>query len=153
MKSAQYKNLNLLQMAELAQSIANELSVGSVVCLSGDLGTGKTFFAAMLINKLTGKADSITSPTFNLVHNYPSPKGEIWHFDLYRLKSPAEVMQLGIDDALRYGISIIEWPEIIQSTLPEHCFKITFGFTKDDSKRNVSINFPQQSSCSTASTI
>lgn len=143
MKSAEYKNLNLLQMAELATKIANELTVGSVVCLSGDLGTGKTFFAAMLINKLTGKADSVTSPTFNLVHNYPSPKGEVWHFDLYRLKSQAEVQQLGIDDALRYGISIIEWPEIIQSILPENCVRIALDFAKDESKRNLSISFAE----------
>jgi tRNA threonylcarbamoyl adenosine modification protein YjeE len=143
MKSAEYKNLNLLQMAEVASEIANKLSVGSVVCLSGDLGTGKTFFAAMLINKLTGKADSVTSPTFNLVHNYPSPKGEVWHFDLYRLKSQAEVQQLGIDDALRYGISIIEWPEIIQSILPENCVKIAIDFAKDESKRNLTISFAE----------
>jgi tRNA threonylcarbamoyl adenosine modification protein YjeE len=139
MKSTDYSNLDLTALDNLAFEIASHLTQGSVIALTGDLGAGKTTFSGMIINHLTQKQEDITSPTFNLVHNYSSPKGQIWHFDLYRLKHMEEVYALGIEDAFHHGISIIEWPEIIENLLPINALKIQLSFGQDDNLRNVSI--------------
>lgn len=104
------------QLKSLAETLKIHAKAGFVFLLKGDLGSGKTTFTAQLIRAL-GCNEEITSPTFNLVHTYNIAGLEIWHFDLYRLKKPEEVFELGIEDALRYGVSIIEWPELIESVI------------------------------------
>ena len=75
-----------------AQNFAPDLSAGDVVCLYGDLGMGKSVFARSLVRTLTGNPQQeVPSPTFTLVQTYNSVQGEIWHFDLYRLKEPNEL--------------------------------------------------------------
>lgn len=120
-------NINLIELKALAKEIASSLKVGDVLCLYGDLGTGKTTFSGMLINSLIDTPQNITSPTFNLVHTYDSPKGQIWHFDMYRLKSAEEAYEIGIEDALMHAISIIEWPEIVEPLLPQERVSIHFS--------------------------
>jgi len=100
--------------AALARRIAALAEAGDVIALSGDLGAGKTFFARAFI----AEAD-VPSPTFTLVQTYQKPdKGQIWHFDLYRLKQPDEAIELDIEDAFAEGISLIEWPERLGPLLP-----------------------------------
>jgi tRNA threonylcarbamoyladenosine biosynthesis protein TsaE len=112
------------EMAALAREIAASTQVGEVVCLQGTLGAGKTFFAKSFINSLQENCSEILSPTFNLVYSYDTKKGEVFHFDLYRLKSPAELENIGFFDALKSGISLIEWPEIAADFLPKNSLKI-----------------------------
>lgn len=103
--------------ARFAVELAPSLRPGNVVLLRGPLGGGKTVFARALIRSLTGEKDlEVPSPTFTLVQTYDTPKAPIWHFDLYRLKSPEEVYELGWEDAFS-GIALVEWPERIDSSL------------------------------------
>ena len=112
------------EMAALAREIAASSQVGEVICLQGTLGAGKTFFAKSFINSLQENSSEILSPTFNLVYSYDTKKGEIFHFDLYRLKSAAELENIGFFDALKSGISLIEWPEIAADSLPKKRYEI-----------------------------
>ncbi|MCE3231842.1 MAG: hypothetical protein K0R98_99 [Rickettsiaceae bacterium] len=112
-------NINSLSQTQaLAEKIAALTQKGDVITLQGDLGAGKTAFAQFFINSLLTDPQDVTSPTFNLVHPYETQNFTIWHFDLYRLKNPQEIEEIGLYDALDNGVSLIEWPEIIDDMLP-----------------------------------
>lgn len=139
MKQKIIKNCSLEGINALAIDIAKQLKPMSIICLRGDLGAGKTTFSKYLINALLEDAQEITSPTFNLVHTYDSKIGKIWHFDLYRLKNIDEIYELGIEDAFSSGISIIEWPEIIEDLLPENAINIYLSFSEEEGFRDIEI--------------
>ena len=107
----------------LAQKFANIAKIGDVFALYGTLGMGKSVFARAFIQKLCD-TDDVPSPTFTLVQTYDSLKGEIYHYDLYRLKSPDEVFELGFEESLYGGINLIEWPENAGNWLPKDVIKI-----------------------------
>ena len=107
----------------LAENFASNAKKGDVFALYGTLGMGKSVFARAFIKKLC-EADDVPSPTFTLVQSYDSSKGEIYHFDLYRLKHPDEVFELGFEDMVYNGISLIEWPEKAGGWLPKDIIKI-----------------------------
>lgn len=132
---------DLIELADWSREFASQLHGGEVIALCGDLGAGKTTAAGMIINTLLDKKQSITSPTFNLVHTYPWRIGRsIWHFDLYRLKYLEEVYELGIEEALsQEGITIIEWPEVIMSILPITTTIIYIKSNSDNSCRVMDI--------------
>lgn len=121
----------------LALRIAEHLSIGDVILLQGDLGSGKTTFARHLIQHVLLTPEDVTSPTFTLVHTYTNAPFPIWHFDLYRLKSAHEAYELGIEDALNDAVSIIEWPEIIEHILPQE--RLVLRFSDKDDRREVLI--------------
>jgi tRNA threonylcarbamoyl adenosine modification protein YjeE len=104
----------------IAKKSFKHLKIGDVVALSGDLGVGKTSFARSIIRLLLDSPDlKVSSPTFCIVNTYGSSKNNlIYHFDLYRLSRKEDLIELGIDDALSEGISIIEWPELAKDYLP-----------------------------------
>lgn len=108
---------------ELAKIFAEKAKKGDVFALYGTLGMGKSVFARAFIQSLCDVED-VPSPTFTLVQTYSSSKGEIYHFDLYRLKHPDEVFELGFEDAVHSGISLIEWPENAGCWLPKDVIKI-----------------------------
>ncbi len=103
---------------------------GDCLLLQGDLGAGKTALARGFIQSLVPNTE-VTSPTFNLVQTYDAAPATIWHFDLYRLKSPSELAEIGLDDALESGITLIEWPEIAQSHWPKHALTIQLQASGD----------------------
>ena len=111
---------NLEEMKHFAEKIAEVAKIGDVITLSGNLGAGKTSFVQFFVKFLNKTDIDVTSPTFNLVHIYELNDKEIWHFDLYRLKSQEEIYEIGIEDALINSISLIEWPEIILEVLPKN---------------------------------
>ena len=97
--------------ARLAATLAPQLRPGDALLLEGPLGAGKTSFARALIRALADAGTEVPSPTFNLVLTYDTPAGTLWHFDLYRVADPRELDELGLEDALADGISLIEWPD------------------------------------------
>ena len=86
-----------------------------ILLLKGNLGAGKTTFTQYFVKEL-GSDDEVSSPTYTIVNEYNSPKGKIFHFDLYRMKNAAEVFDIGIEEYLEDGyFSILEWPEVFEN--------------------------------------
>ncbi len=112
--------------AALARQLAAAWRVGDVVTLSGPLGAGKTTFARFLIGAM-GIEEEVPSPSFNLMLDYVSARGEIRHFDLFRLGSAEEAHELGIEEAFAEAMVLIEWPERIAELLPAARLDLTFA--------------------------
>lgn len=119
---------NTLQDTEhVAEYFSKLAKPGQCFALHGDLGSGKTTFTKYFISKLNNAVTDVSSPTFTIVQTYNTPLGEVWHADCYRLKSPEEFFELGLEEALFNFITIIEWPEIIQALLPKDTIEIFFA--------------------------
>jgi tRNA threonylcarbamoyl adenosine modification protein YjeE len=117
---------DLAATTRFAEDVALSLKPGDCLCLSGDLGAGKTTFARALIRAIADDPDlEVPSPTFTLVQSYDL-RLPIAHFDLYRLGSADELDELGLDDALSDGVALIEWPEQAADRLPHNQVKIRF---------------------------
>ena len=115
---------NKLEMTKLATKIALLAKKGDVIGLNGTLGAGKTFFASAFINSLLDQKISVTSPTFNLLYTYSTKHAEIYHFDLYRLKKEEELYNIGIEDSIINGISLIEWPNLAKNLITKNFLDI-----------------------------
>lgn len=101
---------------KVADSILPEFK-NNILLLKGNLGAGKTTFTQFLLKNL-GSEDEVSSPTYSIVNEYNSPKGKIFHFDLYRLKNIEEVYDIGIEEYLDNSyLCIIEWPEVYEAEL------------------------------------
>ncbi len=114
-------------MQKLGGYIASVAEIGDVICLSGPLGAGKTVFARGFVRALTNSEETVPSPTFTLMQYYDGGPIPIFHYDLYRVESEADIQELGFDDALANGVSLIEWPERVSSTI----FKNRLGMQID----------------------
>lgn len=121
--------------AGLAAALARLLRTGDVVALEGDLGAGKTAFARALIRKLTTSGQEVPSPTFILLQTYETNDFDIWHFDLYRLEKPEDAFELGIEDAVAEGVTLIEWPDRLGSFLPHNCLTVGLAFGAGENER------------------
>lgn len=108
----------------LGAKLAPLLQTGDAICLSGDLGAGKSTLARGLIAARTGAREA-PSPTFTFVETYDAADLVLWHFDLYRLQRPDDVWELGYEDALEEGAALIEWPERIGALAPENALLLT----------------------------
>lgn len=126
-------------LVTLAEPLARALQAGDVMALWGDLGTGKTTFARVLIQAVVGKAVDVPSPTFTLVQVYDCPKGELWHCDLYRLKDSEEAFEIGLEDAFHQAICLIEWPERLGNLLPKRRIDISFKII-NETTREITLN-------------
>jgi tRNA threonylcarbamoyladenosine biosynthesis protein TsaE len=114
--------------AALAARLAGLARRGDVIALRGPLGSGKTTFARAFIRARFGTREEVPSPTFTLVEIYGSTPPLVWHFDLFRLERSEDVWELGIEDALADGVSLIEWPERMGGLLPRERLDIEFAF-------------------------
>ncbi len=108
------------------QHVVNEIMPHfkhNILLLKGNLGAGKTTFTKFLLKNL-GSKDEVSSPTYAIVNEYHTPKGKVFHFDLYRMKNITEVYDIGMDEYLDNAqLCIIEWPEIYEEELeglPHH---------------------------------
>jgi len=101
-----------IQTLELGKRLGRLLQQPTLILLQGDLGAGKTVFARGIARGLGVKPTvPITSPTFTLMNHYPA-RLDLYHFDLYRLSDPDELIELGFDDyAFGSGVALVEWPE------------------------------------------
>ncbi len=131
----EFKPRNLAATEALAGQLARRAQAGDVIALHGELGAGKTTFARAFIRAREGGAQigEVPSPTFTLVQVYELPSGAVWHFDLYRLTRPEQAWELGLEEAMVAGISLIEWPERLGELLPEERLDVAIapGTTSD----------------------
>ncbi len=125
-----------------AAKFAARLTPGMIIALYGDLGAGKTAFARALIRTCAGDKNlAVPSPTFTLVQNYDTPRGAIWHYDLYRLAQPDDIYELGWDESLQ-NIILIEWPERLQQLLPRRRWDLQFDYGAAPDERHLIITEP-----------
>ncbi|SEW32752.1 tRNA threonylcarbamoyladenosine biosynthesis protein TsaE [Chryseobacterium wanjuense] len=101
---------------EIVEKILPQLK-HNIFLLKGNLGAGKTTFTQFLLKNLESE-DEVSSPTYSIVNEYNTPKGKVYHFDLYRLKNIEEAYDIGIEEYLDNAfLCIIEWPEVYQDEL------------------------------------
>lgn len=118
---------------ELAQNIESEKFPNMVICLLGELGSGKTVFVKGFAQSL-GIDETITSPTFNLVKEYVSGEMPLYHMDVYRLED-GDDGSIGLTDYFsKGGVTIIEWSDIIKDSLPEERLEIKFKVIDEETR-------------------
>ncbi len=121
---------------DIGKKLAHFAGRGDCFALFGTLGMGKSVLARGFIQELAGR-EEVPSPTFTLVQLYDTDNFTIYHFDLYRLKMPDEIFELGMEEALYEGVSLIEWPEKMGLYLPKKCFRVEIF--PDASSRRIEI--------------
>ena len=126
----------------LAAELAAEMPPGTVLCLHGDLGAGKTCFVQGLAKAL-GVRRPVGSPTFTLINEYKAAK-PLAHIDLYRIRGAGDAFGLGLDDYLCHyaGIVAIEWAERVAELLPEDCWHVRLEPGAAEDSRRVTVERP-----------
>ena len=128
---------------ELGARIARHLKPGDLVALSGELGAGKTTLARAILRAL-GVTEEVPSPTFTLVQSYRTKTLTVYHFDLYRLGSAAELGELGMQDAVDEGAVLVEWPENgLEANLLEDALRISIS-ANDPALRTARLSGPER---------
>ena len=124
---------------QFAKDLSKTIPFGSTIFMVGDLGSGKTTFTKGFAAGL-GFINEVQSPTYPILNEYSNSDNFIYHFDLYRLKSISEFLEIGGIEYLsnNNGICIIEWPEIIEGFDIENKVKICFN-TKDSNTRIIEV--------------
>ncbi|WP_306422228.1 tRNA (adenosine(37)-N6)-threonylcarbamoyltransferase complex ATPase subunit type 1 TsaE [Geminicoccus harenae] len=134
-----------LELADLAAThafaarLGRLLRKGDLVGLSGDLGAGKSELARAAIRALAGAEIEVPSPTFTLLQLYDLPGLLVGHADLYRLGDPDEVVTLGLDEVLRDGALLVEWPEHGGDRLPGEKLLLALAETDRPNGRRLTI--------------
>ena len=123
----------------LGEKIGRMLDSKLIICLSGELGSGKTAFVQGLAGGLeVPEKYYIASPTYSIIHEYPG-RIPLFHIDLYRIKGKDEIHETGLYEILdRFGIFAIEWPEQLLNGLPADFIEMRFEITDDD-KRKINV--------------
>ena len=112
-----------------ALRLAPQLGAGDCVLLEGNLGAGKSHFARTIIHeKLAefGRWEDVPSPTYTLVQTYNAGSLEIWHVDLFRLRSADELVELGLEEAFGKALVLVEWPDRLGDLAPEDALCLRF---------------------------
>lgn len=129
------------QTRTLAARLATQAKQGDIYLLNGPLGAGKSVFARAFIQALMGSEMNVPSPTFTLVQSYESGAGTISHFDLYRLETPEEIYEIGWEEAIATGITIVEWPERLGLLTPSKAITIDIKPTSEH-LRHIHLIYP-----------
>ena len=117
---------------EIAQNIESEKFPNMVICLDGDLGSGKTVFTKGFAQAL-GIEENITSPTFNIIKEYSDGEMPLYHMDVYRIEDKAK--ELGLEEYFDGdGVTIVEWADMINDYLPKERLDINIKVTGEDTR-------------------
>lgn len=135
--NARYETKSVEETWAVARAFAAELKPGTVVCLEGDLGAGKTTFTQGVAAALGAKR-AVTSPTFCLVVEHPTEKLLLVHMDLYRLHDADDVLTIGWEDYLARGAAIfVEWPERAGELIPADARRVRIVHGADEDARTI----------------
>ena len=127
-----YTSRNENDTVELAQNIESEKFPNMVICLDGELGSGKTVFVKGFAHALAIE-DNITSPTFNIIKEYNSGELPLYHMDVYRLDKDSN--DIGIEDYFnKGGVTLIEWADIITDILPKERLQINIKVISENTR-------------------
>jgi len=133
-----FKSASVEDTRVLAEKFAATLKGGEVVCLEGDLGSGKTTFTRYLAAALGAKG-AVSSPTFCIVQEHEDAK--LVHMDLYRLSGEDDVLAIGWEDYIDRGFTIVvEWPERAGSLIPENAVRVVFRHGEGEDERIIRID-------------
>ena len=120
---------------EFGMKLASSLEPGDIVALIGDLGTGKTTLTKYIAKGL-GVTENIDSPTFNIVKEHKSGIIPLFHFDVYRLSSGDELLDIGADEYFYSdGVCIIEWADVVADVVPEKAKVILIDYGEKQGER------------------
>lgn len=127
-----FKSKNDFDTMEFAQNVESEKFPNMVICLDGELGSGKTVFVKGFASAL-GIKDNITSPTFNLIKEYDTGELPLYHMDMYRLEEDAS--SIGVEEYfVKGGVTIIEWSDLIGNSLPDERLEIKFKIIDENTR-------------------
>lgn len=132
---------NIEETTELGFKLGKLLNPGDIICLTGDLGTGKTHITKGIAKGLNIN-ENITSPTFTIVNEYDSGRLKLNHFDVYRIGDADEIYAIGFDDYIfSDAVSIIEWANYIEEILPKEYLHIHISkdLSIDENYRKISL--------------
>lgn len=131
---------DLSDTSELARRFYGSLPERATVFLSGEIGSGKTTFVKCCL-EASGAQLSVTSPTFNIVNIYELPNSRrVLHLDLYRIKNPNELYQLGIEDYLTDSTVFVEWPELFATVFSEADYNVSSRIVEGSYAREFEIS-------------
>ncbi len=117
---------------ELAENIESEHFPGMVICLYGEQGSGKTVFTKAFASAIW-ITEQVTSPTFNIIKEYPNGELPLYHMDVYRIQN--NIQELGIEEYYdKNGVTIIEWADMIEEYLPKERLDIYFKLNAEDTR-------------------
>ncbi|MEM6763977.1 MAG: tRNA (adenosine(37)-N6)-threonylcarbamoyltransferase complex ATPase subunit type 1 TsaE [Bacteroidota bacterium] len=138
--SKEWVSHGLADNISLAEQILHTCKDHRIFAFSGDLGAGKTTLIKSFCNFLQVE-EEVVSPTFTLVHEYSSPVGAVYHFDVYRLKAEVEAYEIGLDEYLDSGnYCFVEWAEKIPTLLPRDTVWVQLSVLTDKS-RSIKVNY------------
>lgn len=125
------------QTRRFAACLAGFLTPGMVLCLSGDLGAGKTTFTQALAGALE-VTEPVTSPSFTIVHEYHSGRFPLYHMDVYRVEDATELEDFGFDEYFAgKALVVVEWAERVEELLPESRIHLGFYRCADENQRRL----------------
>ena len=133
-------NLNLEGLKKFCENVSLYLKKGDIICLSGDLGSGKTTFSRYLINSIYKNQNKeppniIKSPSFPILLTYELSNFQIYHYDLYRVSKNSELIHLNIFEELNNSITLVEWPGTILDSLQNYnYFSIHFDIFDENTR-------------------
>jgi tRNA threonylcarbamoyl adenosine modification protein YjeE len=141
----QILTVDLVGLKNFCEEVSHNIKVGDIICLSGELGSGKTTCARNLINSIykrnkVKKPTSIKSPSFPILLTYEVNNFEIYHYDLYRIFKSSELDEINFFEELNNSITLIEWPELILDSLKDYSFYSLNLTINDEDTRNLKHN-------------
>lgn len=124
------------ETSKIGEQLGKLVDIGNIICLSGDLGAGKTAFTKGIAKGL-GVEDYVTSPTYTIINEYEG-RLPLYHFDVYRLNDVEEMYELGYEEYFfGDGVVVLEWADIVKEIIPKERLWITILNSKGDDSREI----------------
>ena len=127
---------SLSEIGEAAKDFLAQTAGRNLIAFYAPMGAGKTTFTTAICRELGVREDAMSSPTFAIVNEYRTAKGEsVFHFDFYRIEKESEALDIGLYDYLDSGcLCLMEWPENVENLLPEETLKVNISVLDDGAR-------------------